>query len=542
MNVLPVIQRELQAASRRGATWHLRVAFACAAVLALGAGLVFPDVRLDERGQVVLVCLAVGGFALSLFTGAYLTADTLSAEKREGTLGLLFLTPLNGRDIVLGKMACHSLQVGVGWLAVFPMFYLPVMLGGVLWTEVGRLLLALLLTMALSIAFGMFWSTVCTEARTAVLATVVTMLLLALLPWLPAFLVAVFGRRGFTLQGFAECSPMTPVVQAFQDNYRHVWRSFLGTTPGAVVYWRSAAVAGGLSLALVFLSGTLLPRLWRRAESAGSRPARRRAPPAAWQERVRSDERLLALAGSPALWLAARGAAEARWLRGLRWLTLLFFGLMLFVSVGTRHWEEGFVSAMGAAYGLHLVVRIHAILTATRALHEDRRSGALELLLVTPLSEPSLLEGYQRSFVQALQNPRRSLLLMNVALQSMVIVFGRQLHMHGGEWAIFSAFFTGGFVVTLSDFFTLRWIGPVAALRATTHLRAAGRVFAASMLVPWLGFVATFLIAIQFNEEEVAAVIFASWAAVCVGWNALLGAGARAWLRGGIRRRVAEAG
>jgi ABC-type transport system involved in cytochrome c biogenesis permease component len=38
----------------------------------------------------------------------------VSSEKREGTLGLLFLTPLTGMDIVLGKMACHSLQLGYG--------------------------------------------------------------------------------------------------------------------------------------------------------------------------------------------------------------------------------------------------------------------------------------------------------------------------------------------------------------------------------------------------------------------------------------------
>lgn len=539
---MPVIQRELQGASRRGATWHLRLAFACAAFLGLATGMVFPDISRNERGQVVLFCLAIGGFALSLLTGAYLTADTISGEKREGTLGLLFLTPLNGRDIVVGKMTCHSLQVGVGWLAVFPVFYLPVMLGGVLWTEVGRLLLALLLTMLLSIAFGMFWSTLCTEARTAVLATAVSMLFLTLLPWLGGFLVAAFDRRGFTLQGFGELSPMTIVVQAFESNYRHSWRSFMGTTPGSVVFWRSAAAAFGMSVALVVLSGMLLPGLWRRAESGRDRTLKRRATPPAYEQRVRSDERLLALAGSPALWLASRGAAEARWLRWLRYLTLAFFGIMLLVSVATRHWEEGFISAMVAAYGLHLVIRLHAILTATRALHEDRRSGALELLLVTPLSERSLLQGYQRSFARALGGPKRSLLLMNVALQAMVIVFGRQMHMNNGEWAILSAFFTGGFVVTLSDFFTLRWLGPAAALRATTHLRAVGRVFAALMVLPWLGFVGTFMIAVQFNEEEIVGMIFAAWAVACVLWNALLTAGARTWLRGGIRRRIAEAG
>ena len=32
-----------------------------------------------------------------------LSSDSISREKREGTLGLLFLTPLGSRDIVIGK-------------------------------------------------------------------------------------------------------------------------------------------------------------------------------------------------------------------------------------------------------------------------------------------------------------------------------------------------------------------------------------------------------------------------------------------------------
>jgi len=34
-----------------------------------------------------------------------LTADTLSGESREGTLGLLFLTDLRSWDVTLGKLA-----------------------------------------------------------------------------------------------------------------------------------------------------------------------------------------------------------------------------------------------------------------------------------------------------------------------------------------------------------------------------------------------------------------------------------------------------
>lgn len=250
MNLLPVIERELRGASRQPASWHLRLAFATGAVLACVFGLLLPHPLPQNRGQVVLVCLVVSGLALSLFAGAYLTADSVSAEKREGTLGLLFLTPLTGWQIVLGKMIGHSLQVGCAWVATFPVFFLPMFHGGVIWAEVTRILFALLLTLVLSLACGMFWSTLCTEARTSVMATVAAMLFLNFLPWLPVFVQAVVLNRGGQLGGLAELSPMTLVVMAFETNYR-----LAGTAPGSVargdaIFWNSALLSIALSVGL----------------------------------------------------------------------------------------------------------------------------------------------------------------------------------------------------------------------------------------------------------------------------------------------------
>ena len=92
---------------------------------------------------------------------------------------------------MLGKLATHSLQAAYAWLAGIAVFFLPVLMGGVLWAEVARLLLILLGTMLLSLACGLFWSTLCVEARTTVLATVGSMLLLVFLP--------VYGSNALSL-------------------------------------------------------------------------------------------------------------------------------------------------------------------------------------------------------------------------------------------------------------------------------------------------------------------------------------------------------
>ncbi len=64
-----------------------------------------------------------------------LTADCISRERREGTLGLLFLTPLKGTDIVVAKGLAHGLRAVTLGLAVLPGVDHPVLAG---WSELER--------------------------------------------------------------------------------------------------------------------------------------------------------------------------------------------------------------------------------------------------------------------------------------------------------------------------------------------------------------------------------------------------------------------
>lgn len=541
MNLLPIIERELMVAARQQASWHLRLAFATGAVLAGAFGLFWPDTRAQDRGQVMLVCQAVVGLTLSLFAGAYLTADSVSAEKREGTLGLLFLTPLRGWQIVVGKMIGHSFQVGFAWLATFPVFFLPILHGGVLWAEVARLLLALWLTLLLSLACGMFWSTRCTEARSSVLATVVSMLLLNFLPWAPAFVRAVFLRRSGGLGGVAELSPMTLVVKAFEMNYRASPAAAARGLRGDVAFWNATSLSLAMTLGCIAVAGWALPRLWRRAE-AGATEAR----PSRWRaglDRLRRHHELRwgDTTLSPGLWAACRELGENAGMRILRRLAFVFLGVMLIASVTTGHWEEGFISAMGIALAVHVIARVQAALAVTRRLSEDRRSGALELLLVTPLDEAELMQAHCRALRLTHRGLFRSLVAANVVLQLMVVVFHRPLHI-GNEWPIFTVFFTGGLLITLADFRLLPWLGLRASLRAPTHLRAAGRVFATLVGLPWLGFAVAFLVATQSHNDTKVAYCFLTWAVGCLLFDAWLIRRCQRRLAGGWRRLCSEAG
>src|ERR1043165_4056238 len=99
MIFLPVVERELRVIARRPGTYWMRFA---AALVGIGlAAWVWAIARYQPSGLSLALFYSLSGFALvyCLLSGVFLTSDCLSEEKREGTLGLLFLTDLKGYDI-----------------------------------------------------------------------------------------------------------------------------------------------------------------------------------------------------------------------------------------------------------------------------------------------------------------------------------------------------------------------------------------------------------------------------------------------------------
>lgn len=134
MTVAPVITREMRAQARLAFTYGIRVLGAAAL---MGASLIFglnygfaPDLGGKLFGY--LNCTL---FFSIWVVAPIVAADCLSRERREGTLGLLFMTPLKAHDIVLAKGLVHGLRVLTLWLAMLPVMTLPFLEGGVGWRE-----------------------------------------------------------------------------------------------------------------------------------------------------------------------------------------------------------------------------------------------------------------------------------------------------------------------------------------------------------------------------------------------------------------------
>src|ERR1041384_1601852 len=188
MTFLPIVERELRVATRRKMTYWMRVGVAVVSfVLCLWAVQAeFAFRQTAAVGRAIFSTLTAVAFVFCLLAGVAVTADSISKEKREGTLGLLFLTDLNGYDIVLGKLFATSLNVFYGLIAIFPILALSLLFGGVTGTEFWRMVLVLLNTLFFSLTCGLFISALCREPNQTIAWTLFVIGSVVLGPWVVA--------------------------------------------------------------------------------------------------------------------------------------------------------------------------------------------------------------------------------------------------------------------------------------------------------------------------------------------------------------------
>lgn len=386
MALFPLVERELRAASRRGRTYWLRFLVALAAC-AICAWVCLVSTRGQQSltmGKSLFGFLSALGFAYALLVGPFLTADAISEEKRDGTLGLLFLTTLRSWQVVAGKWLASSLAGFLGLIAILPSLGIPLLLGGVTPGEYGRMALGVVNAMFFSLSAGMLVSALSRDQGRATLGTVVLVLGLAgMLPGLIIFLgSAAFGAPVAKLESAALISPAWVGKEALDAAFR--------AAPHR--YWLSLGLSHGLSWVFLATTAILMPRIWR--DQVPDRPVARR-----WVLRLgytRSWRRVFRrrLEQNPVFAAAARQ----------RWPRWVFWGLVSLVAINVYWLTFGFRSSPGSAkfhqnfaYGLVFTNRVWVAVMACHLILDARRTGALELLLTTPLRTRTLLRGHWRA-------------------------------------------------------------------------------------------------------------------------------------------------
>jgi ABC-type transport system involved in multi-copper enzyme maturation permease subunit len=202
MMLLPVIERELRAEARHAMTYWLRVIGAGALLIAAALFWLNGNLR-DQQGDQLFYTLHQTLFWAIWILVPLLVADCISRERREGTLGLLFLTPLHARDIVLAKALAHGLKGMTVCLAALPIVVVPFLMGGVDWRVATASVLLNLTSFCWALGAGLLASSR-NRALTSALAWAVlwAFLFFWVMVWMCGFLFItfVFSPRGAVAQ------------------------------------------------------------------------------------------------------------------------------------------------------------------------------------------------------------------------------------------------------------------------------------------------------------------------------------------------------
>jgi len=538
MTFLPIVARELRVASRRSSTYWSRAQVAMAALIPTLFLLVNPLGMMtpSQRGAHIFQTLASLAFFFAIFSAVRLTADCISSEKREGTLGLLFLTDLKPYDVVLGKLSATSLTALYGLVSLLPVLAIPVMLGGVTMGDLARLTLVLLNTLFFALSVSMFVSTVSWHERKAVGLTVLMLFGFGVgLPLIGGLVAAMNGPASLA-PWFAQAAPGHAIGRIGSAAY--------ALAPGE--FWFSTAVTHALGWLFFLLSCRVLPHVWQDRPADGKWLRWRE-----WCRRMlmgdaasRRSFRETLLNVNPIYWLASR-ERRVIW---YPWVLLVSIGAILVFTCVTMKvrsvelWPLLFIS-----FFMNWFIKHWSINIACSAFARDRDNGALELLLSTPMRIEEVLAGHRRALHRQFLVPITTMVVVELVLFLMAILFIEESARSSMEWAaqaLLSMAMLANIGLFIADYHAAKWVGWWSSVVSKSASSAVTSVYVRIMIVPWFAVGAMVILSYIFSDQmhEVAVYSFAltTWVVTSLWADVVFARSARRKLLSELRGAAGE--
>lgn len=424
----PILHRELREQARSPAQRRLRWATALLGIV-LGFAVITWTRTLPTPGGLVSATatgaeafsqLGLGLTLLAALLATLATADTLARERREGTLPILFLTPLTASAVVVGKAVSGTLRVLSALSGVIPVLIIPVLMGGVDARQIVATLGEVLLALLLGLGGGILASTRCQRPLPAMalgsaLAFAGLQSAVGLYVWL-----------GFGSPAFGDW---------LQPGHGTVWLRRALEHAAGIANWGGTAFAfvpgsagpGGWlppGPTLLFLEAgcalVLLGAVIRHAGRRTARDAQVRTPTAAELRRRRFwIEPWLFRGFFTALQRANLARNPLRWLQ--RRTPLRSVAGWLWLGLTAMAWTS-LITGLGSFGGgpsllvplLPFALLAGMVLQAAGAFRAERETGTIELLLVTGLTEGQMIGAVLHAGIW--------MFLPAVALHSVVLV------------------------------------------------------------------------------------------------------------------------
>ncbi len=390
MTLLPVIGRELRASARQSFSYTLRVLGVLAVLLVLGLyGLDEDSLGTGSGGKLFGYVHTVLFLAIWVLA-PLLTADSISRERREGTLALLFLTPLRPHHIVYAKGAAHGLRAFTLWLAVLPVMAICFLVGGVAWPEVAISVLVNFSSICLALAAGLLGSAFSKVwARAMALGLLLAFGTFLLFMMILPPLIELIAGVGI---GFTDWAPSPAVGFALSVNWDNMWGQGFGTrTVGPRLIWAFANAALFAVLCLILLvrlAAWNVRRTWREE------------PPSAriqWlRKKMFTPILFQALLHRWLNWRLRRNPIG--WLEQRNWSgrLVVWSWFAVVICIYTSLFANLYIYQRGfhvVQFVLGALLAASIALSAAGSFRRERESGVLELLLVAPLREHQIIVG-----------------------------------------------------------------------------------------------------------------------------------------------------
>lgn len=473
MSFLPVAERELRQLARHPRTYTARV-LNVLFVLVLSLGMLYAgfggSLSAGAAGRDLFILLSLAAGFYVVLDGALMTADCISSEKREGTLGLLFLTDLKGYDVVAGKLISRTASSTYCLLAALPALGIALFLGGVTGRDFYSMMLALLNGLFFSTCFGMFVSSVVRRERPAVLLSVLgTVTFAILIPGLGWGLSVHWNIPGIDPR-FLIASP----AGAF-------WAALQANQPGANLgysFGQSLALTHFMGWGFLLAASLVLPHAWRETSRSGT------SVPKKSKRRFKFKPFLARSRSGPEAWQILR-LGDNRANAGLG-IWPIFLVLLLAGATGILMEKGGRLTIpifTATALLLHLALCLAVLIQACRGPAEDQQNGTLELLLTTPLGEVVYRRG------RLLQVKRHCLwpLMIILAIDLGLVVTGCWFSgTFNWEWIVWIGAFLILSTKLLIDLYALSWIGLWQGLKTGSTRRAIRATIFQVFLLKWV--------------------------------------------------------
>jgi ABC-type transport system involved in multi-copper enzyme maturation permease subunit len=504
MTVLPAIERELRAQARLPFTYGLRVLGAACLLLVSLFFALRSGFAPNDGGRLF------GWLNFALFLSIWLivpliAADCISRERREGTIGLLFMTPLRARDIVLAKGFVHGLRALSLWLAVIPVLTIPFLLGGLGRRELAMSVLFNFSSICLALAAGLLASAVSKNwLRAQVLACILACgfacAFIGITGWLFAHLLqfksSSFSYVGATSLRSGHFAPALagPSFYYGAQSYQYTTvnretlpfvgflnASDLGGCWGRILASLSAAGQSSWQSAIGWLAVVSLLFLLVTIELAALRLRRvwQEEPPSArqlWLEEVLCAP----IIGVKLLrWWMARKLERnpIGWLEQRSWSGRLvmwgWFAAMIGLYCTCLSGSYGYTIIYGLQIIMAWLLLLGVAASSAGSFQRERETGVMELLLVSPVTEGRIIGGRVRGLWGQ---------FLPAALLLLAVWF--YLSTWRNEWSRLPAIGADWIQFFCIAFITLPVIGLYYSLRRKNFISAFLVTFFMGLLVP----------------------------------------------------------